>query len=60
MDLQTTVQTQVEDNTDQLIENLLQLPNLEGGRKRHLVIMSNGAFDSIYSKIVASFSAQSQ
>ena len=54
------VAAKVEDNTDQLIDNLLQLPNLEGGRKRHLVIMSNGAFDSIYSKIVTSFTARSQ
>ena len=54
------VDANVEDSTDKLVEHLLQLPKLEGGRRRHLVIMSNGAFDNIYSKIVAGFTALGQ
>ena len=51
------VEATVEDNTELLIDHLLRLPKLESGRKRHLVIMSNGAFDGIYSKIVTAFNA---
>ena len=54
------VDANVEDSTDKLVEHLLQLPKLEGGRRRHLVIMSNGAFDNIYSKIIAGFTALGQ
>ena len=49
------VEATVENNTELLIDHLLRLPKLESGRKRHLVIMSNGAFDGIYSKIVTAF-----
>ena len=51
------IEAKVEDDTEQLIDHLLQLPQLESGRKRHLVIMSNGAFDGICNKITAGFTA---
>jgi UDP-N-acetylmuramate: L-alanyl-gamma-D-glutamyl-meso-diaminopimelate ligase len=49
------VDARVEDSIEQLIKKLVGMPTLGGNRRRHLVIMSNGAFGGIYKKIVSQF-----
>ena len=53
------IDARVEDDIERLIDSLLAMPALNGDRRRHLVIMSNGAFGGIYKNIVRQFEAQS-
>ena len=52
------IDARVEDDIEQLIASLLAMPALSGNRRRHFVIMSNGAFGGIYKNIVQQFKAQ--
>ncbi len=52
------IDARVEDDIERLIDSLLAMPALNGDRRRHLVIMSNGAFGGIYKNIVRQFEAR--
>ncbi|RPG27745.1 MAG: UDP-N-acetylmuramate:L-alanyl-gamma-D-glutamyl-meso-diaminopimelate ligase [Gammaproteobacteria bacterium TMED92] len=56
----SVIDARVEDDIKTLIKNLLALPTPSGERRRHLVIMSNGAFGGIYKEITAQFRAQAK
>ena len=50
---QCVVPAQIVDNVDKLVQQLAGEANAANGRKRHLVIMSNGAFGGIYERLAS-------
>ena len=55
---QCVVPAQIFDNIDKLVSQLVNEPPDFNGRKRHLVIMSNGAFGGIYQLLAEALEQQ--
>lgn len=55
---QCVVPAQIVDNVDKLVRQLVNDPQDSSGRKRHVVIMSNGAFGGIYQLLVEALEQQ--